>query len=104
MLSAFLWMGQLHGFWREQLGDRYWRRYARSSPNLDRRSDAAAATRGRFPSLGIHDWHEMARFSQKQRELVLKIIGYTEHAWGSRGVYVGHDLPATNGRKPSRRR
>jgi hypothetical protein len=25
---------------------------------------------------------------------VLKISGFSEHAWGSRGVYVGHDLPA----------
>jgi hypothetical protein len=25
---------------------------------------------------------------------VLKISGFHEHAWGARGVYVGHDLPA----------
>ena len=48
-----------------------------------------------IPGLGINDWREMGRFSQKQRELVLKISGFHEHAWGSRGVYVGHDLPAT---------
>jgi hypothetical protein len=47
-----------------------------------------------IPELGINDWREMARFSQKQRELVLKISGFHEQAWGSRGVYVGHDLPA----------
>ena len=45
--------------------------------------------------MGIHNWRDMAKFSQKQRELVLKISGFHEHAWGSRGVYVGHDLPAT---------
>jgi hypothetical protein len=44
--------------------------------------------------LGIHDWRELARFSQKQRQWVLKISGFHEQAWGSRGVYVGHDLPA----------
>ena len=47
-----------------------------------------------IPELGINDWRALARFSQKQRELVLKISGFHEHAWGARGVYVGHDLPA----------
>ena len=50
---------------------------------------------GAVPELGIQDWQELKRFSQKQRELVLKISGFSEHAWGSRGVYVGHDLPAS---------
>jgi coproporphyrinogen III oxidase len=36
----------------------------------------------------------MAKFSQKKRELILKISGFHEQAWGSRGVYVGHDLSA----------
>jgi len=26
--------------------------------------------------------------------LVLKISGFSDRAWGSRGVYVGHDLPS----------
>jgi hypothetical protein len=36
----------------------------------------------------------MERFSQKQRELVLKISGFSPEAWGARGVYVGSDLSA----------
>jgi hypothetical protein len=48
-----------------------------------------------IPELNIHDWRDMAEFSQKQRELVLKISGFSDRAWGSRGVYVGHDLPST---------
>jgi len=36
----------------------------------------------------------MERFSQKQRDLVLKISGFSPDAWGSRGVYVGSDLSA----------
>jgi hypothetical protein len=31
--------------------------------------------------------------SQKERHLVLKISGFSEQAWGSRGVHVGHDIP-----------
>ncbi len=34
----------------------------------------------------------MERFSQKQRDLVLKISGFHPTAWGARGVYVGSDL------------
>jgi hypothetical protein len=31
--------------------------------------------------------------SHKQRELILKISGFSPHAWGARGVYLGSDLP-----------
>ena len=36
----------------------------------------------------------MGTFSQKQRELILKISGFSERAWGSRGVFLGSDLSA----------
>ncbi|MBB5351907.1 hypothetical protein HNR46_002146 [Haloferula luteola] len=47
-----------------------------------------------LPRLGVHGWEEVAGFSQKERQLVLKISGFHETAWGSRGVYIGHDLSA----------
>ena len=28
----------------------------------------------------------------KKRELVLKISGFSDRSWGSRGVFIGHDL------------
>jgi hypothetical protein len=31
--------------------------------------------------------------SQKERQLVLKVSGFSEQAWGSRGVFIGHDEP-----------
>jgi hypothetical protein len=46
-----------------------------------------------LPRLGVHGWNEVARFSQRQRRLVLKISGFHETAWGSRGVHIGHDMP-----------
>ena len=46
-----------------------------------------------LPRLGLHDWREVAGLSQKERQLVLKISGFHETAWGSRGVHIGHDLP-----------
>jgi hypothetical protein len=45
-----------------------------------------------YPGLGIQTWQEIKAFTQKERRLVLKISGFSETAWGSRGVYVGHDL------------
>jgi hypothetical protein len=94
MLMAFLWMPALAAFWREHLGLKtleYLRRVFPRTWIVDATPLPPHAT---IPELGIQDWREMARFSQKQRELVLKISGFHEHAWGARGVYVGHDLPA----------
>ena len=47
-----------------------------------------------IPELGIQSWAEMERFSQKQRDLVLKISGFSELAWGARGVHIGSDMPS----------
>ena len=44
-----------------------------------------------LPRLDIHSWSELESFSQKQRQLVLKLSGYSELAWGSRSVVIGHD-------------
>jgi len=45
-----------------------------------------------LPVLGVNSWEEVAEFSQKERRLVLKISGFHETAWGSRGVHIGHDM------------
>ncbi len=41
----------------------------------------------------MHSWDEIGRFSQKQRNLILKVSGFSETAWGSRGVFAAQDLP-----------
>lgn len=46
-----------------------------------------------LPRLDVHSWREVAEFSQKQRELVVKISGFSELAWGSKSVAIGHDMP-----------
>ena len=94
MLFAFLWMEQLRPFWREHLGEQNLAALREVFPYTWIVDPTPLPPHAVIPELGIHDWREMGRFSQKQRELVLKISGFSEHAWGSRGVYVGHDLPA----------
>ena len=46
-----------------------------------------------IPRLEIHDWREAGKLSQKERELLLKVSGFSPLGWGSRGVSVGQDLP-----------
>jgi hypothetical protein len=94
MLFAFLWMEQLHAFWREQLGDKTLAVLREVLPYTWILDPTPLPPHAVIPELGIHDWRDMAKFSQKQRELVLKISGFSDRAWGSRGVYVGHDLPS----------
>lgn len=40
----------------------------------------------------VSDFAQVAQASQSGREFVLKVSGFSELAWGSRGVAVGHDL------------
>lgn len=94
MLAAFLWMPQLEAFWREHLGSSAIERLRQVFPRTWIVDATPLPPHVVIPELGISAWREMARFSQKQRELVLKISGFHELAWGARGVYVGHDLSA----------
>lgn len=40
----------------------------------------------------VTDWEQLKDLSQRQRRLVLKPSGFSELAWGSRGVHIGHDM------------
>ena len=40
----------------------------------------------------LHSWMDLAEASQKERNLVLKISGFHETAWGSRSVVIGSDV------------
>ena len=41
----------------------------------------------------VSNWRELGSATQKERHYVIKPSGYSELAWGSRGVSIGHDLP-----------
>jgi hypothetical protein len=46
------------------------------------------------PEVGGHllnDWRELAGASQKERDLIIKISGFHETAWGARSVVLGSD-------------
>ena len=39
----------------------------------------------------LSDWRELTNASQKERDLIIKISGYHETAWGARSVILGSD-------------
>lgn len=39
----------------------------------------------------MHDWRQLSEASQKERDLIIKISGFDENAWGARGVLLGSD-------------
>ena len=45
-----------------------------------------------IPELNLTDWQQLKTLSQKERDLILKVSGFSEHAWGARGVFLGSDL------------
>ena len=49
-----------------------------------------------MPGLDITDWQQLAELSQKERQLVLKLSGFNERAWGARSVRLGNDLSQAN--------
>jgi len=40
----------------------------------------------------VSDYRALGELGQKERQLVIKPSGFSERAWGSRGVSVGHDM------------
>lgn len=41
----------------------------------------------------VADWADLETVTQKERHFVIKPSGFSEYAWGSRGVSIGHDMP-----------
>ena len=41
-------------------------------------------------------WEQLGHLGQKKRQLVIKPSGFSEQAWGSRGVAIGHDMSETD--------
>ena len=93
MWFAFFWMRPLQAFWRRELGERHWLKLQKVIPYTWIVDPAPLPHHAVIAGLEINDWRELGAFSQKQRDLILKISGYSELAWGSRGVDLAQDLP-----------
>ncbi len=93
MWFALFWLQPLREFWRREVGDKYFRQLQEVIPYTWLLDPAPLPQHAVIPRLEIHDWREAACFSQKDRELLLKVSGFSPLAWGSRGVALGQDLP-----------
>ena len=40
----------------------------------------------------MSNWDWLGDATQKERQYVIKVSGFSELAWGSRGVSIGHDM------------
>jgi hypothetical protein len=93
MWFALFWMQPLREFWRRELGEKYFLKLQQVIPYSWLLDPAPLPQHAVIPRLEIQDWREAARFSQKDRELLLKVSGFSPLGWGSRGIALGSDLP-----------
>jgi hypothetical protein len=89
---ALFWLRPLADFWRRELGEKHFCALQKVIPRTWLMDPQPLPPAGVYPGLDIQSWDELKNFSQKERELVLKISGFSELAWGSRSVKVGQDL------------
>jgi len=92
MLFALLWNRNLQGFWRQELGESFFNRMLRLVPYTWVVDPSPLPPHGAIPELNVTDWSQLKTLSQKERELILKVSGFSPRAWGARGVHLGSDL------------
>ena len=92
MLFALLWNRNLQGFWRQELGEGFLARLKRLIPYTWIVDPTPLPPHATIPELNLTDWQQLKTMSQKERELILKVSGFSAHAWGARGVFLGSDL------------
>ncbi len=92
LLFGLLWNWNLREFWRQQLGESFLQRLQKVVPYTWVMDPAPLPPQGAIPELNLTDWQQLKTLSQRERELIVKVSGYSEDAWGARGVYLGSDL------------
>ena len=98
---ALLHHPRLRPFWEKELGGDCLLHLSAIMPRtwlLDPSPLPAIAT---IPDLhvgnrAVASWADLETATQKERHFVIKPSGFSELAWGSRGVSIGHDMPQTD--------
>jgi hypothetical protein len=96
MLFALLWNRNLHAYWRQELGEGFLARLKKIIPYTWLVDPAPLPPHAAIPELNLTDWAQLKALSQKERDLILKVSGFSENAWGARGVFLGSDLSAAD--------
>lgn len=89
----------LRDFWRSELGEADFEQLKAWVPRGWVMDPAPLPPHAVIPDLApggsvVQDYRQLKTLSQKGRELVIKPSGFSELAWGSRGVTIGHDHSA----------
>jgi hypothetical protein len=92
MLFALLWNRNLQSFWRQELGEGFLARLKKAIPYTWLVDPSPLPPHAAIPELNLTDWQQLKTLSQKERDLILKVSGFSENAWGARGVFLGSDL------------
>lgn len=92
MAFALLWNRHLEEFWRVHLGESFLKRLKPMIPYTWVVDPSPLPPQAVIPELNLTDWRQLAGLSQRERHLLLKVSGFSETAWGARGVYLGSDL------------
>ncbi|MBI5192959.1 MAG: hypothetical protein HZA08_05895 [Nitrospirae bacterium] len=87
----------LKGYWVKELGEDAYETLHRIFPATWILDPAEMPPYGVIPDLKIgarqvSKWEELTDTTQTEREYVIKPSGFSELAWGSRGVVAGHDI------------
>lgn len=92
MWFALFWMRPLREFWRRELSERHFLKLQQVIPYTWIMDPEPLPHFATLPGLDLQNWMELKSLSQKQREFVCKISGFSELGWGSRGVHIAQDL------------
>ena len=96
LLLALLHNRNLRGYWRQELGESFFNRLLKLVPYTWVVDPSPMPPHAAIPELNLTDWQQLKTLSQRERELILKISGYSEEAWGARGVFLGSDLASVD--------
>ncbi len=92
MLLSLLWNRNLREFWKRELGSAFFNELIKHTPQSWVIDPTPLPPHAAIPGLEMTDWRQLGEMSQRERNLILKISGFSERAWGARGLHVGSDL------------
>ena len=101
MLMALFHHPMLRSFWNRELGEEGVAFLMQTFPKTWILDPRPMPPHGVIPGLNVdgqafRDWRALGGLRQKQRHFVIKPSGFSDRAWGSRGVSVGHDMSETD--------
>jgi hypothetical protein len=90
----------LSRYWQQELGTEVFLQLTALMPRTWVLDPAPIPPSATIPGLSlggraVANWTDLATATQKERHFVIKPSGFSELAWGSRGVSVGHDIAQT---------